>query len=301
VKKIIILGFIAALGVFLLQQALRKPAEDEFLSPDSSTRNESTNPVHTVQTTVPGKEPVQPDNSRISTDDLLGQLKAAVSTYDPAKNANFLKLLAELVRRDPAAAGRFAESLPSGSGSLRNDVLLHVAQGWAAQDPAGAEAWAAKLPDKNENQTVLSDVCFKVSEVNVAQSVQMAVKDNLNTMPGVLENLVTQWARQDFPSALAWSKNQPAGEQRDQMFERLAVIQSKTAPAEAAKLVAEEIAPGPVQDDAVVSVITRWGTSDMAGATVWVNQFPSGPLKERAKEVLSNMTASNQSHQKNGQ
>lgn len=294
-KKIILLGFIVVLGGFLLLQALRKPAE-ELSSPDGSAHDESTSSVHTVQTIAPGKEPVQPDNSRLSTDDLLAQLEAALKPYDPAKNANFLKLLAELVRRDPAAAAQFAESLPVGQ--VRNDVLLHVAQDWAGQDPSNAEAWAAQLPDKNESLAVLSDVCFKVSEANAAQSVQMAVKDNLSAMPGVLQNLVSQWAHQDFPNALAWTENQPDGEQRDQMMERLAVLQSQTDPAEAAKLVAEEIPPGPAQDDAVISVTYAWGLRDMAAATAWVNLFPPGPLQERAKNELLNVAA--YQHHQNG-
>jgi hypothetical protein len=294
-KKIFVFGFIIALGAFLLHQTFVKPLKsaNKFTSPDSFSHDELTNPVQTVHKVIPRDKLLsRPDNPGSSADDpndLLQQLEAAVKTYDPTNNQSFLASLAKLVQSDPASAARFAESLPTGT--TRNEVLLHVAQDWAAQDPTGVEAWAAKLPDKNESQSVLSDVCFQISPANAAQAVQMAEQHNLSTMPGVVENLVSTWAAQDFSSAAAWVKDRPAGQQRDQMFERLAVFQSQTDPAEAAKLVAAQIASGPVQDDAVVSVLYMWGLRDMAGATAWVNLFPSGPLKERAEDELSHMAA----------
>jgi hypothetical protein len=290
-KKIILFGFVIALAAFLLHQILTKP-EKKLSSSDSSTDNSLTNPVQTIQknhTAVFDREKLpQQDNFTSSTDALLAQLKAALPTFDPA-NPNFQELLAKLVRSDPMAAARFAETLPVGM--MRNDVVRHVGQDWAMQDLASAESWAGELPDKSESQSVLADICFQVSLANAAQAVQIAGQHNLNTMPGVLQYLVSQWAAQDFSSAAAWVKTQPENQQRDQMLQRLAMFQSRTDPAEAATLVAEQMPPGPVQDDAVVSVIYNWSLRHMAGATAWVNLFPPGPLKERAESELSHITA----------
>jgi hypothetical protein len=290
-KKSVILSAGAILGIFLLHQSLRKSAT-HLSSPDTSAHSKLIKPVSAVQAIVPRDELVRPDNVPNPSDTSSAQLEAAQPTYNPTNHASFLDLQAKLRRSSPAVAAHFAESLPVGP--VRNEALLLVAQNWAAQDSASAEAWAAQLPDKNESQAALANVCFKVSEANAAQAVQMAVNDNLSTMPGILENLVSQWANQDFSGAVAWTKNQPSSQQRDQIFERLAVIESGSAPAEAAKLLAEQIAPGPVQDDAVVSVLYMWATHDMAGAMAWVDQFPSGALKDRAKDLLSNIAASNQ-------
>jgi hypothetical protein len=51
---------------------------------------------------------------------------------------------------------------------------------------------------------------------------------------------------------------QPAGEIRDELLRRVAFVQAASAPAAAAKLVVEEIPSGPVQTEAILSVINRW-------------------------------------------
>ena len=106
---------------------------------------------------------------------------------------------------------------------------------------------------------------------------------------GVVENLVQQWAGQDFVAA--WINEQPAGEQRDQMVARLAYVQSQTEPAAAADLVAGQIPTGPIQNEATISVLHQWATRDMASATVWVNRFPPGALRDRAEAELQGVAA----------
>ncbi len=221
---------------------------------------------------------------------LLRQLNGAMQAGDPAARDRFQTLLAELVRSQPEAAARFAESLEVGE--MREEALRRVAQCWTAQDPAGAERWAAQLVSPSERASALSDMCFQIAQTNAAQALFKAEQYGLGTAPGaVLENLAQQWAGQDFYSAVNWVEQQPAGEQRDQMLSRLAFVQSATAPSEAVKMVVDQISPGPIQTEAAISVLHQWAVHDLAGARSWVDLFPAGPLQDRADTELDNIAA----------
>jgi hypothetical protein len=199
-------------------------------------------------------------------------------------------LFSEWVREDPAAAARFAESI--GAGALRDEAIRRAAQWWAVQDPARAEAWAAQLPDEEERKRALCDVCFQVAQQDGRQAVQLAEQHGLGAKPdAVLENavfvsLVETWAKQDFTGATAWVSERPAGEQRSQMFTRLALVQSETDPAGAAQLIVEQIPAGPVQTEAAFGVLYHWAEHDPAGAAAWGELFPD-PLRERAESELA--------------
>lgn len=107
----------------------------------------------------------------------------------------FFSLLAEWVRSDPAAA-RFAESLPAGI--WREDIIRRVSQGWAAQDPVGAEKWAAQLSDERERISTIFDFRFQVAQVDARHAVEIAQQHGLESAPGaVMEILVQQWAAKD--------------------------------------------------------------------------------------------------------
>ena len=243
------------------------------------------------------KETPQPVvNKDISSAALLQRIRALLpadnnANYDPA----FTKLLEALIRSDPVAAAHLAESIKAGS-SLHEELMQSVARNWTAQDPASAEKWAAQLPAEKERASMLSSVCFQIAQADAGQAIEVAEQHGLEKAPGaVMENLVQQWAAQDFSSAESWVKQAPAGEQRDNMFARLALVQSQTAPADAAQIVVQQIPPGPVQDEAAMSVLTQWATRDLAGATAWVKSFPSGALRERAEKELANIPPSQQS------
>ena len=221
---------------------------------------------------------------------LLLQTNDAMLASDPAARDRFQASLAELVRSYPEAAARFAESLAAGE--MREEALRRVAQNWAAQDPASVERWATRLNDPSERVSALSDMCFQIAQTNAAQALFKAEQYGLGTASGaVRENLVQQWAGQDFYSAATWAEQQPEGEQRDEMLSRLAFVQSTTAPAEAAQLVVDQIPPGPIQTEATISVLHQWAMRDLYAARSWVELFPAGPVRDRADAELDNIAA----------
>lgn len=71
------------------------------------------------------------------------------------------------------------------------------------------------------------------------------------------------------------------------LFMNIALANVETAPSESARIVAERVSPGSIQDQAVMAVLTRWASQDLPGAVSWVSQFPPGDLRDQASEQLS--------------
>jgi len=98
----------------------------------------------------------------------------------------------------------------------------------------------------------------------------------------MLGNLAQQWAERDLPSAISWAGNYPPGENRDNLFARIAFAESQTSPANAAQMVVEQISPGSTQQEAAMSILHQWALQDMTRALAWAEQFPAGELYDRA-------------------
>lgn len=199
-------------------------------------------------------------------------------------------LLPALVRMDAAAAARLVESLAPGS--MRTESLRVVAQLWTSSDASGALAWSQRLPDARERECALGMVCNEIAVSDPALAVREVERVGLGEhTKAMLENLVQRWAERDFPAAKAWAMGRPGDKSREPMLARIALVQSSSAPAEAARFVVDEISSGPVQFEAVMSVIHQWATRDPAGAAAWVELFPPGELRERAEREIAGLAA----------
>jgi len=109
----------------------------------------------------------------------------------------------------------------------------------------------------------------------------------------VLENLVMQWADQNVLDAYNWAAAKPPGAQRDALLSRIAFVESKTDPQDAATLVAQQIPAGQNQDEAAISVISQWALKDPNAAMKWAQSFSAGTLHDRAINEVRNVMASN--------
>jgi hypothetical protein len=208
--------------------------------------------------------------------------QAFASTNLETREFALTNLLPALVQIDAPVAASLIERITA-AGDLREAALRQVAQNWSAQNPSAALAWAAALIDTTEREAALTDVCLQVARENPAEAIQMRAQYAPDNSPNpALENLAQQWAGKDFSAALAWTLAHPPGEQRDQMIARVAFVQAQTAPLEAANLVVDQMSPGPAQTEAVMSVLHQWGLQDLPAATAWAEQFPEGPVRDRA-------------------
>jgi hypothetical protein len=163
---------------------------------------------------------------------------------------------------------------------------------WARSHPQHAREWLANAPDGIKRDTIAEMVYLQIAETNPAAAVALA--DGYGTgCTNVLENLVMQWAGQDIHAASNWAATKPPGAQRDNLLSRIAFVESKTYPENAATLVAELIPPGQIQDEAAISVLHQWAQKDPRAAMKWAQTFSAGALHDRAVNEVQNIIASN--------
>jgi hypothetical protein len=146
------------------------------------------------------------------------------------------------------------------------------------------------VADEDFRAEALEAICYGLAESDPASAVNLAASFGQTDRSGVvLENLVQQWAMADAPSALAWA-TKLGGEQRDECMARVALAYSKYAPADAARLVVEQISPGAVQTESAIMVLHQWANQNLTAAASWVSMFPEGPLRARAVAELEGIS-----------
>ncbi len=218
---------------------------------------------------------------------LTEQIRQQLNSGDESERELVLtNLLPRLAAFDPSTAAQLAESIEAGT--EREEVLRVVAQAWADKDSAGALGWAAQLHDAGEQQATLASVILQMARSDPARAVEAARQYSLNDGAyDVLPSLAVQWADKDLTAALAWAESLPTGDQRNEIMARMAFVESQSAPATAGARVLTELPPGPVQEEAVMTVIHQWSLKDRTGAWAWVRTFPEMPLKRRALAELA--------------
>lgn len=112
------------------------------------------------------------------------------------------------------------------------------------------------------------------------------------TERAVVGNLIRQWTVIDYASAFAWASARSAGHGRDLLFQHISFVRAQIDPAEAAKLVVEQITPGPTQAEAAMTVLHQWALKDFKAASAWVDQFPEDLLRIRAIKELQGIQQS---------
>jgi hypothetical protein len=189
--------------------------------------------------------------------------------------------LREWLGRDPIGAAEFCRSMEVPE--LRTESLRRVLQIWAERNPVSALDWAAKLTDSLEAETAMLNVCAQVAERDPRQAIQLVTDYRLDqSAVGLLGNFAAQWAVRDFSGAYNWASGHPAGPIRDDMLARIAVVQSKSDPAGAARMVVEQLGQTDKQIEAVISVVHQWALQDLDSASAWVAVFPEGLARDRA-------------------
>lgn len=159
---------------------------------------------------------------------------------------------------------------------------------WARSNPDAASAWLWNAPEGPKHDTVAEMVCAYWAEIDPAQAVALA--ERLHSGSGTLwESMVHQWARRDADSARDYALDQPPGEARDRLLNRVAYALSRENPVQAARLVSEEISPGALQEEAAISVLHQWAMRDVEAAAEWALGFPDGALRSRALRELENL------------
>jgi len=188
-----------------------------------------------------------------------------------------------------------AELALTSSNSPINSLDLDQNRDWARNFPAAALAWAQYAPNGPQRDTIADIVCPQLAQTNPVAAVVLAencldsaTNDVVNNL---LENLAQTWAEQDQQDAYAWASATPPSDVRDRLLERVAIVQAKTNPYQAAKSVVEQLSPGEIQNEAAISVLYQWSQQDAAAALAWAQTFPAGDFRDRAIKEVKNVTA----------
>jgi hypothetical protein len=160
---------------------------------------------------------------------------------------------------------------------------------WARNNPAAALDWALTAAEGPQRDAVVESVCPQLAQIDPAQAVDLAERSGAGCS-NLLENMTMLWAQQDQRSAYEWAVTKPAGEERDRLLGRIAFVESKLDPKEAARLVAEEISPGNTQEEAAISVVYQWALQDRNAAKTWAQSFPPGSFRDRAVREVENVS-----------
>jgi hypothetical protein len=155
------------------------------------------------------------------------------------------------------------------------------AREWARNNPHDALAWMLNAPAGDMRDTVAEMACAKIAQSDPARAVSLAEAYS-GGCSNLLENLVHQWAEQDERAAATYASAKAPGAERDRLLSRVAFVRSKLNPAEGAKLVAQQISPGEVQNEAAISVLHQWALQDPNAALAWAQSFPEEGLRTRA-------------------
>ncbi len=271
-------GLVLCLTGILSRSALRNVAEQKYRPATGVVLSHA-------KAAAAGTQPAMQMTPRaVSVADQILALLAAGDTQ--SQNKVYKELLPDWVRRDPNAVAAFAES-PQAT-PWRVPLMTAVAQTWTDNDVDAAETWAAQLSNPTERSMVLGYVAFEEANVNSDRAVQVLgnqqMSDDRRTI--MVQSLAIQWADQDLQPLYNWLNTLPAGEQRDDWFARVALAQARNSPAQAAQMVSDHIAPGPIQNDAALQVLRQWARQDQAAAAAWVDQFPAA-LHDLAVGVLA--------------
>jgi hypothetical protein len=213
--------------------------------------------------------------------DLAERLTARLGSGEPADKERALNIdLPDLIAGDITAAASAVEELPLWAS--REEALFQVARAWAVTDPAAAAAWASRLSDAAERQAVFHHVCIAIAAADPALALELAGED-----PALREQLLQLLAVKDPDAALLWARKQTDAAIRESAFAAVALRHAEAMPEAAARLVAEHLPPGPLQDETALAVLHQWILRDPTGARAWVEIFPEGPLLEIAEAELA--------------
>ena len=222
--------------------------------------------------------------NRISAHDSAA-IAAALGSADREKAVIALEVqLPDLTKRDVAAAAKLARDLEPWA--QRPQALLLVANAWADSDPEAGAQWCRSLAGADEQLHCLRALCNRLATMDPARAMALAEAHGDMDTDVLAQDIMQHWPRKDLKTAMAWVENRQDPEMRDSLWNHLTLSLAEIDPRQAANLAVERIVSEKIQDEAVVSVVHQWVLKDRKAAAEWVELFPEGPLRERARGEL---------------
>ena len=231
------------------------------------------------------KGPIRAGTAYGTAESLEELAEASLRSPDPQHKETALStLLPDLIRRDIGRAAELAARLEPWASA--DEAVALVLDAWLERDPDAAAAWCSRLKGTAAASRWTAYLCQGVAAARPEHAMRLAEEHGLGGDENVTGNIIHSWARLDLSSAIRWAESQADAAFRDNAWNRIARSLAESDAATAATLAVEKIAPGPVQEETVISVLFLWKKRDPEAAAAWVALFPEGPLRERAEGEL---------------
>ena len=180
-------------------------------------------------------------------------------------------------RQDPAAARRFAETMPEPYRSTATAYVDSLAVLQApAQSPAEALPGLLAAPNAPENAGKIRKLFSDWAKRDPAAAMEEAAKLDPNLRGTVLPNLIAKWTRQDPAATARWlAKLPPDDPLRDTLRFQYAEELATIAPATAAQF-ALDLPPSAARTEVLVNAASAWLAKDPEAAIAFIAQQAQG-------------------------
>jgi hypothetical protein len=198
-----------------------------------------------------------------------------------------------LAKADPVAAVKWADSLPTGEGSLRAGAYDGVAAAWATKDPKAAiEFYQVSKPDSKRpvsdkgTGAAWPDIARELSKTDLDGALALVAKGtSLVLKSHILYEIAVELAKRDPKAASAvvdkWAGVTDYYTYRAGAAEVVAGAWAKKDP-KAAAAWAESLAPETDRPAALRAAAAAWAKSAPADADAWAQGLKDNPSAVRA-------------------
>ena len=251
--------------------------------------------------------------------EIASKLPVLVGKPQPEALTLACHLLVRWAQGDPAAALRYAQSVPR---SPRRQKLMTTALSeWAAASPVAALAWVSNLPDSRDKEQLVSSALDIVARADAKQALTLldsmggnpnramaraailrrwaerdpaaaaAAAARATDLPGgVYSDIASQWASADPKTAVAWAQGLASVPLRNQALIAAVRAWAETdLPGAAAFSVAQP--PTQTQLDMLGIIGGQWASKDPVSAMNWATNLPPGGVRDRAMRQAACLAA----------
>jgi hypothetical protein len=165
--------------------------------------------------------------------------------------------------------------------------MASVAESWAAQDPAGALAWANSLPVGQAKNDAVKSVVETMSEQDPSGAAAYLLQlPGSSNREAILGQVTYNWARSDPAGLLAWASQNLTGHDYNTVVDNaLSHIGATDPTAEVAALA--QISDPKVVNAAIPYLARIWAEQDGPAALAWAQALPVDNAQVRSSALSS--------------
>ena len=191
---------------------------------------------------------------------------------------------------DPAAAASYVSNLPAfpSSGGYNSIMAQTVASMWARTDPRAASSWAQTLSGENKHaalQSVL--IAWGRDDPHAVAAFWSQLGSDPKTQSFLVPCVATALTKADPQGALQWAGQVAPGPLEESALQSVISVWAQNDPAAAAAYL-PNLSDDSVRKTATTQVADQWAAKDPANAARWIATLPESPDKGRVLVGLIN-------------